>query len=73
MISMIKIIQVIHELISNTSQVGLVEHMKKEYWTNIDVIVEKIPVSEKSITREDFNSHIDKINDNAEWLHRDLV
>lgn len=57
----------------HAAQVGLEEHIKKDFCENVDEIIQGIPLGEKLIIGGDLNDHIGRNNNNYERVHRGFV
>ena len=62
-------IEILNIISCYAPQIGLEEHIKKDFWENLDRIVQNIPSEEKIIMGGDFNGHVGKDNKSYERVH----
>jgi len=53
-----------------TLQIGLPDNIKKQFWENLDMVIQDVPRSEKLFVGGEFNGHIGVKADGPDMAHR---
>ncbi|XP_038695529.1 uncharacterized protein LOC119992818 [Tripterygium wilfordii] len=61
--------EIVNVISAYTPQIGLDENIKKQFWENLDAIIQGIPIREKIFLGGDLNGHIGRDSENFDSVH----